>query len=569
MSHFETGLNIANQFPDSKTKGDIPMSKAKSFSILLSGLILAQSALVYGQNIGTVNPIVGGSGNSFIGTSGDYNINQVTQDNTKVMLSILERTNQIQDIDRQYLLSISERMNSKLNEINNLRMKLVKMSRALELQKLADFISIINDVEEKNQALILDLATSTTITRESLPSFSPVQVGNMSATVNNFGNVDLSKLTKDVDSQRKLMLDNMNNLKIRNLVSPVGQPVEILQNALNPDLKGIRILTKEQIQDMTLKVQLAMTLDESTVELQQKMVDQTVNLVNSFVNNYGSSEWLRFTDDNDGKARVIAFKQVTDAFMRRSFLRKKYGIRMGAIQSDGYPKQIVNFEQFALQPIKLALKSLKREAAVSDTELQAAFESARNFVQLYDEKVTPVLKSKDVIMKNEGKQMEFSSSDTGFIVKANSALTYLTGQRATAEVLLSIMRLVLSDVREEMMLSQNSIEEMKSYHDAKYRSTNELKQDNNKRICEIDFTLSQEVHNRNCKAIGVNTKATQIVGGNGKSMAEIFSTMMNNIEYIEKASRQDAVNAKKILDAAIRAGNDQEEQDSKDDGLFN
>ncbi|MFN8791443.1 MAG: hypothetical protein ACK5Y2_08320 [Bdellovibrionales bacterium] len=544
-----------------------------NFQLILSAMMIAQSATVYGQApVGSVNPIVGGSSNgpTIIGSqAGDYNINQVTQDNTKVMLAILQRTDKIQDVDRQYLLGIAERMNTKLNELNDLRIKLVTMSRALEMQPLDKYLQLITEVDQKNQALILDLSTSTVINRESLPSYSPIQVGGTTATVNNYGEIRFDELTKRVDTIRTTLISSMNDLKFLNLVSPVGQPVQITSNALNPNLQGIRILTRQQIEQYREKIEMSLTLNEDTVLLQQRYVDQVVNLINQFVTNYGTSEWLRFTDDNDAKARRESFERITDAFQRRSFLRKKYGIRMGAIQPKGeYPKRIANFEKFALQPLREALGVLNRAAAMNDIELQAAFENTRNFVQMYDEKVTPVLKSRSVILSHDDKKMDFSSSDTGFLVRVNSTVTFLTGQRPTAEILLSIMRLILSDIQEEMMLSMNKVEAMKNYHDAKYRATDALKAANNKRICEIDFTLSANAHQRNCVPLGITRKAAQLVGGSGQGVAETFSALLNIYEYDLKADRQDAENARKILEAALAAGNDQAKEDEEND-LFN
>lgn len=535
--------------------------------LIVATMIFTQVTQVYAQ-IGQITPVVGGTGGTIYGDSGDYNINQVTQNNTQIMADVIKNTNLAAQIDRDYLAGIAERMNTKLSELNGLRMKLVKMSTSLEQVQLKDYLSIVNDVNEKNEALSLELATATSLTRESLPSYSPVEVGNMKATVNTAGNVDLTPLTTKIEAARKNLIEIMNNIKIEGrIITPLGHPFTVSSNALTPNLVGVRILSQAQIKQYAQEIQQAMTLDEDTIQYQRDMVDYTVNVINQFVTNYGTSEWLRFTNENDMKAQGESFKKILDVFARRSYLRKKYNVRMGAIQSAGYPKQIVNLESFGLQPIKEAVKSFRRDAAVSDTELQAAFESARQFVELYDQKITPVLKSSKEIMLNNAKKLEYSSQDTGFIVKANSAVTYLTGQRHTAEILLSIMRLVLSDIREEMMLSSSESEAMKLYHDAKYRATAELKKENNTRICQIDFTLSQAVHDANCKSL-VSQKAKRPVIVKGDTIAEIFGAMMNQIEIVEKARRQNAEQKQKLVDAALAAGNDKEAQDSADGDLF-
>ncbi len=538
----------------------------KNVCLILATVMFAQVTQVYAA-VGNITPIT--SGGNVLADSGDYNINQVTQNNTQVMMEVIKSTNLAAAIDREYIAGIAERMNSKLSELNSLRVKLVKMSTSLTQVQLQDYLNVVNEVNEKNEALTLDLATSTSLTRESLPSYSPVEVGNMKATVNTAGNVDLSPLTKRIEAARNELLQRMNNTKIENrIVTPLGHPFQVSSNALTPNMAGVRILTRDQIKQYNQEIQEAMTLDEDTIQYQRDMVDYTVNVINQFVTNYGTSEWLRFTNENDMKAQGESFKKILDVFARRSYLRKKYGMRMGAIQSQGYPKQIVNLESFGLQPIKEAVKSFRRDAAVSDTELSAAFESARQFVELYDQKITPVLKSGKDIMLNKDKQLEYSSKDTGFIVKANSAVTYLTGQRHTAEILLSIMRFVLSDIREEMMLASNENEAMKQYHDSKYRATAELKKENNTRICQIDYTLSQAVHDANCKAL-VAQKAKRATIVRGDTISEIFGAMMSQIETVEKGRRQDAAQKQKLVEAALEAGNDKGAQDENDGGLFN
>lgn len=540
----------------------------KKSSLALATMIFLQVTQTYAQNVGTISPIVGGQGN-VLADSGDYNINQVTQDNTKIVLQVLQDSKIAAQIDREYIAGIAERFNQKLSELNTLRMKLVKMSNSLQMVQLQDYLNVVNEINEKNEALVLDLSTSTVLTRESLPSFSPIRAGSLQIDVNTAGSVNLSPLVSNVDAARQDLLAKANNVQIvGRLVTPMGHPFNITSNALTPNLAGVRILSLDQIKKLNTEIADAMTLDEDTIQYQRDMVDFTVNSINQFVTEYGTSEWLRFSNENDMKAQGESFKRITDAFYRRSYLRKKYGIRMGAIQSVGYPKSIANLEAFGLQPLREALKSFRRDAAVSDLELDAAFAAARQFVELYDQKVTPVLKSRKEIMMNKDKELEYSSADTGFIVKANSAITFLTGQRQTSEILLSIMRLVLADIREEKMLAAGELEAMKTYHDAKYRSTTELKEASNKRICEIDFTLSQAVHDANCKKYGVK-KATRPVIVRGTSMAEIFGGMVSQIETVEKARRQDALQKQKLVEAAIAAGNDQGSQDAEDSSQFN
>jgi hypothetical protein len=545
----------------------------KSFVVLMSSLMMAQSLMAQSptQVAGSVNPITGmGGGMTCIGGPGTCNmdINKVTQDNTAIMLKVLDQAALAQKIDRDYLAGIAERMNAKLQELNSIRTKMQALSLKLDgMGQFADYISLVNQANEKSQALQLELQTTTLLTRESLPSYSVLQAGNMNASSSNTGNVNMGPLTAAVEKARAELMAQMDGLRFTNLVTPVGQKVPTPERALSPSLAGLKILSESQIQEYNDEIQEKMTLKEQTKTYQKQYVNELVNKINSFVTNYGTEEFLRFPDandqSNDSVARASAFKGLTDAFYRRSYLRKKYGIRMGAIQSMNYDKRILKWDKYGLQPLKTAMGSFRREAAMGESEIDNAFESVRNFVQTYDEKITPVLGSKKTVLERKGKKMEFSSADTGFLVRANSAFTFLTGQRPTAEALLMIMRLVLSDIQEEKMLMQSEMEAMKTYHDSKYRATAEMKSEDNKKICQMDFSLSTETHNGACKPLGINIKAKQSIGGDGRSISEIFGKIMSQYETSERARRQEANMKKQLIDAANEAGQTAEERQER------
>lgn len=528
---------------------------------------------IQAQNVGTIQPIVGGGkGDTFIGAPGDYNMNQITQDNTRVMLEILKQTEKIQEIDRAYLMGVVERLNAHLADLIGYNVKFHELAQkaALEYVDFQEYLTLLNKIRAKNEILETEILTQTLITRETLPSYDPLEFSGVNGRVPNYGNIDMSPVMTKVDAVRAKLIAEMNAVPFYNLVTPVGQRITITENALSPDLRGLNILTAQQIQQYEDEIKELITLSRPTYQYQRNYTDRTVTLILNFVKSYGKDEWLRFTNDNDGRARAEAFTQITDAFYRRSYLRKKYGIRMGAIQSRGYPKQIANVETFGfqLQPVKVALESLRREPAENDIEVQNAFEAARNFVELYDAKITPIFASRDDILSNPDKSLEYSSPDTGFLVRANSAITYVTGQRRTAEALLMIMRLILSDIREEMMLLQNDHLAMANYHDAKYRATAEMKVENNIKICTIDWTLPMSTHQSVCEPLGVRRKAQRPTSTTGTSIQEIFSNLLAQYENVERARRQEATFKQELITAARQSLYTDEDLDGLGD-LFN
>lgn len=540
----------------------------KQVYFFIAGMLTFQT-FSYAQN---ATAIVAGSrnGSTFVGNAGKYDMNNISQDNTQIMLKVLDQNRDVQKADREFLLSTVARFNSHLKEIAELKIKFDQLSQKASLGTVnfEEYLNLVNQIKAKNSILEVELATQTSISRESLPSYSAAAAGDAKASVSTYGNIDLSALTGKINNVRGSLLADINNSQFKFLLTPLGQTISVNANALSPDLSKIAILSSDKIQELDEEIKLLTTMKRETKVYQQQFVDKSVTLINSFVESYGTSEWLRFQDANDSDAMKISFKNITDAFYGRSYLRKKYGLRMGAIQTKGYPKSIANVERIgmALQPMKIALSSLRREAALTDVDVQSAFESARNFVQLFDEKTTAVLQDAKKTMA--GKKAEFSVREIGFVVRANSSITYLTGQRQTAEVLLMVMRLVLADAREEMMLLQNDRDALAAYHDAKYRSTDEVKKESNIRICKIDYMLSVDAHTKNCAPLGVARKAVRPTSNGGSSIVEIFSNLMAQYENVEKSRRQEADMKQQLLEAA-RSALKTDADKKEEDNLFN
>lgn len=538
--------------------------------LIISTVAMMQfaSVLAQAQAVPAVTPILDtrSSNDVIIGGPGNYNYNRISQDNTAIALKLLEQVQGLQKQDRDYLLEVSNRLNGHLKDLISLQFQLLALSQKSYTSPvdLQEILRLGNVLREKDQVLSVDLATNTIITRDSLPSYSPIGVQSNPVDVPSGANINFTALTQRIDALRMKIYNESNALQFKLVVTPNGQPLSITANALNPDINGIYSLTPAQIQDLVNQVTELRTPTKATRDVGGRYVDLSVTLLNQFVNNYAKTEWMRFTNDNDGKALKEAYKQIIDVFYYRSYIRKKYGIRIGALQPVNYNKIVINLENFGIQPLKMALTSFRREAAETQPDVLQAFESARNFVELYDAKITPVFAKRADILKNKDKSLEYSSQDTSFIVRANSAITWLTGQRRTSEVLLMLMRLVLSDIREEMMLIEGNRLAMGSYHDAKYRSTPETKLDANQKICRTDWTLPAQVFQAQCPAIGIKTPARPAVGMGGRSVPEMVSQLLSQIDLVENARSQDA-ESKLLLIQMARGSMSQQTNDELND----
>ncbi len=530
----------------------------KPVSLLVVSIMMAQSA-VYAQTTSTNVIAVAGGGKApgFI-NPGDYNYAQIAQDNSKIMLDVLQRNADIQKIDQEYLKGIVDRLNGHVKDLLALRLEFSKLSTKssnLSVVAVEDYLNLVNQIQDKNQILLTEISTQTLISRETLPSYSLSEAGAMKATTNNVGNIEMKPVMERIEKLRSSIIADMNQMKFPNMKTTKNdEPVSVVENALSPKLNVV-IMSPEEINALEQEIKLLSTLHKDTKEYQRNHTRVLVTNILNFVQNYGTDEWLRFSNDNDAEARKQSFEQIADAFYRRSYLRKKYGIRMGAIQSRGYPKKIANIESIGLelQPIKAALESLQREPAENDRDINAAFEAARNYVELWDAKLTPVFQGHDKIMANKDKSLEFGSQNTNVMIRINSAITAVTGQVKTAEALLMIMRLVLSDIREERMLLQNDRLALAAYHDARFRSTADLKKQATVKICQFDWSLPEAVHTASCLPLGVKQKARRSTDGDGTSLVEVTSNLIGQYENTEKSKRDKAAKQQQLIDAARRA----------------
>lgn len=584
----------------------------KTVTTLLLGMMsvqaVAQQAIIAG----------GGSGTTLAGLKdGKYDFSNLSQDTTAIALKAMEQAGVTRDLDRKFIGEITDRMSRKINELVQLNARMNQVSvnsiRAQGASFENEYFPLLNQIRAKNAELQAELETNAAISPEALPSYDPIKVGGLEVSAPATTKLNLGPVIERLDNARRTIIDSINNVKMGRVVTANGQQIPFAGgDTLSPDLSKLQLLTPEQVAVMQKQIMALNQVGSTTRGLNQQFVNRMVPMINQFVQNYGTSESFRFRDENDAKARAQALDQITDAFYRRSYLRKKYGISMGALQPDpikGYPKSIANLEKFGLLSVTKALSSFSTQPAMMDQEIMNAFETTRNFVQQYDEKLTPVFKSKQKIVQiktlsGQTRQVnmdsDFMSKDTGFLARANSAVTFLTGKQPTAEVMLAVLRMVLADIKEEMLLLQNDRASLANYHDMRYRSTPQLKDLANLRMCQFDVTMPQAAFDQGCLALKGKTIGgtilrdnsgnpilangkQQIVGGitvtqlikptlqTGAVAGTISHTTMSwisNVENVEMATRRKAQNLQQQIDMSKEAGlTDGERQQKVDEAL--
>lgn len=564
---------------------------------------------VFAQTPIGVSVVAGaGGGTTSHLTPGTYN--QIQQDTTALLSQALDHLKGVQQQDMEYVKAITDRLLSNFKKLQELGNKLTAMSRDshLRLVPIEEYVTVINQIRAAEQEFNAELQSLTLIDRQTLPSQTFVALGDTKLEAGAAGNINMEPVAGRFSGLRDSLMAELNGLKFPNIQTKNLDPFSVSENALNPNLAGISILSPEEVEQMMGEVPKLLSLGKQAAESKNYYLQVLRSSIRTFVQSYGNDESFRFRDDNDKKAKLEAFANLQDAFMRRSYLRMKYGITLGVLRTTEYKKSFANIENFttAFKPLNEYLTMIEDQPALLDTEVVQAFENARNFVQQFDERLTPIFSEKAAekraeakaarqatsdgsalseikgtlasgidlitsqfatkkeILANTDKQLEYSSADTGFLVRANSAITFLTGAQPTTEVMLAVMRLILADAREEMMLLRGEQAELKTYHNLRYRSTAESKKERDRKICQIDFTLSEEFHKNNCVSLGIANKSRMATGLQAKSIQAQFQNMLQAMSTVEATKRKKADNMMQLLAANAAAGTAQDSDESFD-----
>lgn len=594
-------------------------NKKKKMSLFIVGMVLAQE-LTYTQAMaqqaqapGTI--VIGGQGAvSGFQSAGDYNINQTVMNFSQVAEKILDSRNANNQQDREYLQAISKRIAQSFQALVEKRKQFIKMSQDSQLQvgvKLSSYLALVNEINAMIDSIRIEIQTSSLISKDTLPS-NGIKIGNQVIDTGSNSIIDMTKAMEPFLNDLNAFIEQLNNVRFGKLEHK-GAWNSVSENALNPDLTKWPQMTPEEIQKAVEDIEKLSIVSTDTMRRQQFLADVVVSKVKEFIRMAGTEEFLRFRNDNDKSAFSVIYNEIEKAFFVRSYLRRKYGLQMGAIQSTSYPKVIFNgervFKKEFLFPVATALNSIRSQTASADADLLRAFNDARQFVEQYDKMLTPILSTeaakkraeqaktelpkeaslwqiakakgadlykqavaqfaskeeimakKPVIMGENEKDMAYNSDDTGFMARMSGLLTTVTGQVSTTEALLAVMRLVLADIREELMLSQADWSAMQSYHFKRFMNGNAQIDKSFKTMCDVDNTLTPDARAR-AKAVTngrvtCTPAPTGIFGNINRGGANVVTAARNLItqyENVDKSRAIQARNLRNLVESAIAAG---------------
>ena len=383
-------------------------------------------------------------------------------DTTPLLQQILSRVAQVQDSDRKYLEDTVQAVNTAYGEYMRLIIsgELKQMSDSSQLGNMVpaeQYLSVVNRINEARLAFDSKIFALTSVSQGALPSAQQVEVAGTQQTLPGYRQMNFQPLLNFYQQRIEAVSLVGRNYGLK-IALPRNQGVQIIAPNSGLALAGrleVALLTADEIRALQRQAENLMTPSDELERLSDSQSNELKRLILAFVTNYGTSERYRFRDNADREARDRAFTDIVNAFWSRSYLRAKYGVRIGAVQPAQYQKRWANIEIFTASTE--ALRNFRQERALTETELANALENSRNTLELLD-----------------ARSKEIFSGNASMLVRAQSLLTFLGGHTQTAEALLMIHRLIAADIQEEMSLTQGGgLQRLFNFYQTRYQSTEE------------------------------------------------------------------------------------------------
>lgn len=458
------------------------------FGLVSQGLALSGLALMVCVSQAQQAPAAGGV--PFVGVTpivaqpGQYEIN--SRDVSKAMSEVIERVGKVQDSDLRYLDSVVSELTKSANAYN-------KLLAVDDFKKLSDkayskvtsgnagvsveeFLEVLNRVREARLTIETNLQLLTSVSG-ALPSDAVINDGKVSNKLPSPRNIDFSKVTEAVMGRVSAVEKIASNYPFVIVHSEGLQVIEANSGtALNPVL-NFPLMTGERVRQLQAQVRVLTTPSEEFELAAESHGNLTKGLIAKFIKNYGQSEKYRPRDERDEEARKEAFTNVVNAFWMRSYLRKVYGIRLGALIPANYKKRYLNIDKYLVLSDQLTqFKEEVGPSQVDDGTLADAAENIRQVMETVDERAAKIM-----------------TGDASFLAKVNSFVTFLKGERPTAECLVLVMALVAADIKEELDLSLGGgLEALVAGYHQRWAATEMDQAATDKRVCAFDHLANLE-----------------------------------------------------------------------------
>lgn len=412
---------------------------------------------------------------------GEFQI--TSKDVSAIMTALINREGDVADNDRAYLDQLAAQTATDLNAYTDLLI-------VGDFKKLSDevlggrsagitldrFLETLNQVKAARVRIENKLALYQTLS-EALPSDRQIDDGK---TVHqlpqprkiNFG--PITSVVKEKMNAAEAIANNYPFIIVKGLQTDIIPPNS--GTALNPKLK-IQLLDATQFAARLKEIQKALVPSNEYIGLIRDFYADWKDMIAGFITRYGRMETYRFRDKALSDARARELESIVTGAWMISYSRFVNGTRQGAILPATYNKRYANIDLLTVSLEEL--QTFREETspdAISDNDLNDAIESYRNALKVLNQRTVKIL-----------------DGDASILSRANSAITWIKGERPTAEALLLIVQLLAANVKEEQIIANGrGFDELEAFYNQRWRSTPEDEKVTDQRICAFDHIYNTQ-----------------------------------------------------------------------------
>lgn len=357
------------------------------------------------------------------------------------------------DADRQYFLDAVAKINSQFQD--HVRATILSPNGLKQLSNSAyknpsvwvdsaDFLTAIDAYNVSKTSLLGTIASLKAYGDKTLEPSEVVLPDGTVTQIRGYGKIDLSSIVENYTSEVARIESVLKNLKW-NLKMTDGTELALPANSnkgLDPSIAITAIsVDPAKLADWRKQSQRLRRWDPSR---DRPVIDEYTRFARRKVGNllylYGSTERRRFHSAKYKTEKETLENEIAKIFWSRSYLRARYGLPLGAIQTS-YEKSFANLDVFFVYTENLA--KFKEEIAWTSED----FDVARQNLRL----ATDVAKDRSILAET-GEGWGIINST---IQQANYFFTWAGGKYELADSARVVLEMLAADLYEEILVSQS------------------------------------------------------------------------------------------------------------------
>lgn len=460
--------------------------KLKSKSFIL-GMAVVQTLGVtqfaraeVGMIVGT--PVSSGGNTNIVNTSGAgvHDINQ-TMENASQIYSQIIATNQInQAADREYLDQVNAKTQSFFKQMTSLvytDLTNLSVGVAPGMVDSAEILKSRAQFKKLRIELESSLSAFNAVTKGALPSQTEVAVKGTPTQTTQMRNIDMTNLVTAYTQALTGLESAVNELQFSVVMN--GNPEIIKGNLLNFKFKS-PLMSQKEVDKLRADAVKLMAPDSELKDQLFEFNRSIVKSISAFIDKYGKSEDWRFMSKEDAARRDDQLKLITEGFWARSYLRAKFGIKLGTFNPVDFKKGKLNISDWFKNRDELT--AMREEQAYSNDDLIKAMSNIQEVVNIFSTRA-----------------VDFKNSNEPILARAYAFAHWATGGSTASEAILMMETLMAADILEEQIITNQSREDLVAFYKSRYQGNQERTEHYKKLKCDWDRTAS------GCEGVSVST----------------------------------------------------------------